>query len=57
MAMDENRVHGESRNVGGKLQEGFGRATGDAKTHAEGLANEVRGTAQDLYGEARDGAA
>lgn len=55
--MDENKVHGEARNIGGKLQEGFGRAMGDAKTQAEGLANQVRGTAQDLYGQARDGAA
>jgi uncharacterized protein YjbJ (UPF0337 family) len=54
--MDENRVHGEARNIGGKMQEGFGRAMGDAKTQAEGLANQVRGTAQDLYGQARDGA-
>ena len=55
--MDENRVHGEARNIGGKMQEGFGRAMGDAKTQAEGLANQIRGTAQDLYGQARDGAA
>ena len=28
---------------GGKVQEGFGRVTGDAKTQAEGVANQVRG--------------
>ena len=54
--MDENRIAGTARNLGGKVQEGFGRATGDAKTEAEGFANQVRGTAQDLYGQARDSA-
>lgn len=52
--MDENRVEGTARNVGGKVQEGFGRATGDVRTQAEGMANQVRGTAQDLYGQAAD---
>jgi uncharacterized protein YjbJ (UPF0337 family) len=54
--MDENRIAGTARNVGGKVQEGFGRAVGDAKTQAEGVANQVRGTAQDLYGQARESA-
>jgi uncharacterized protein YjbJ (UPF0337 family) len=54
--MDENRIAGTARNVGGKMQEGFGRAVGDAKTQAEGVANQVRGTAQDLYGQARESA-
>jgi uncharacterized protein YjbJ (UPF0337 family) len=40
--------------VGGKVQEGVGRITGDARTRAEGLANQAVGTAQDLYGQAAD---
>ena len=52
--MDENRVEGTARNVGGKVQEGVGRLTGDARTCAEGLANQAAGTAQDLYGQAAD---
>lgn len=52
--MDENRIAGTARNVGGKAQEGFGRVTGDTTTEAEGLANRVSGAAQDLYGQARD---
>jgi hypothetical protein len=35
--MDENRIEGTIRNAGGKVQEGLGRMTGDAKTQA-GLA-------------------
>ena len=38
--MDENRVEGTARNVGGKVQEGVGRLTGDAHARAEGLANQ-----------------
>ena len=52
--MDENRVEGTARNVGGKVQEGVGRLTGDAHARAEGLANQAAGTAQDLYGQAAD---
>jgi uncharacterized protein YjbJ (UPF0337 family) len=54
--MDENRISGTARNMGGSVEEGFGRATGDAKTQAEGLANRAVGAAQDLYGQARDSA-
>ena len=52
--MDENRIAGTARNLGGKAEEGFGRVTGDAKTQAEGIVNQVSGAAQDLYGQARD---
>jgi uncharacterized protein YjbJ (UPF0337 family) len=52
--MEESRISGEARNIGGKVQEGIGRFTGDAKTRAEGIANQVAGTVQDLYGQARD---
>lgn len=55
--MDENRVAGTVRNVGGKAEEGFGRVTGDSKTQAEGLVNQAAGAAQVLYGQARDSAA
>jgi len=29
--MDENRVEGSARNLGGRVQEGFGKVTGDAR--------------------------
>jgi uncharacterized protein YjbJ (UPF0337 family) len=53
-AMDENRVEGTARNLSGKVQEGFGKVTGNARTQAEGLANQAVGAAQDLYGQAAD---
>jgi uncharacterized protein YjbJ (UPF0337 family) len=52
--MDENRLEGTTRNLGGKVQEGVGRATGDVKTRTEGLMNQAAGTAQDLYGQTAD---
>ena len=55
--MDENRLEGTVRNMGGKVQEGVGRVTGDAKTQVQGMANQAAGAAQDLYGQARDTAA
>jgi uncharacterized protein YjbJ (UPF0337 family) len=52
--MDQDRIEGTARNVGGKVQEEVGRVTGDARTRAEGLANQAVGTAQDLYGQGVD---
>ena len=55
--MDENRITGTARNLGGKVEEGVGRVTGDAKTQVRGIADQAAGAAQDLYGQARDTAA
>jgi uncharacterized protein YjbJ (UPF0337 family) len=54
--MDENRIEGTARDLGGKVQEGLGKLTGNARRQAEGLANQAAGTAQDLYGQAADSA-
>ena len=54
--MDENRMSGAAKNLGGKMEEGFGRATGDAKTRVQGQARQVEGSVQDLYGQAIDSA-
>jgi uncharacterized protein YjbJ (UPF0337 family) len=55
--MNEDRVIGSARNLGGKVQEGYGRVTGDTQSQAEGLKNQAVGAAQDLYGQAKDTAA
>ena len=54
--MNEDRIAGTARNLGGKVQEGYGRVTGDAQSQAEGLMNQAAGTAQDLYGQAKESA-
>ena len=55
--MNEDRVVGTARNLGGRVQEGVGRVTGDTKTQVEGVINQAAGAAQDLYGQAKDTAA
>ena len=52
--MNSDRAEGTVKNMGGKLEEGFGRATGDVKTQVEGTMKQAAGAAQDLYGQARD---
>jgi uncharacterized protein YjbJ (UPF0337 family) len=54
--MNEDRISGTARNVGGKLEEGVGRVTGDAKTQTQGKLDQAVGAAQDLYGQASDAA-
>lgn len=54
--MDEHRVTGTAKNVGGKIEEGFGRLAGDMKSQAQGQAKQVQGAAEDLYGQAKDAA-
>ena len=55
--MNEDRIEGSVRTIGGKVQEAAGRLTGDAKTRVEGEVNQAAGRAQGLYGQARDAAA
>jgi len=54
--MDENRVEGSARNLGGRVQEGFGKVTGDARRQTEGLTNRAAGAAQDIYEQATNAA-
>ena len=53
--MDENRIEGAARNLGGKIEDVAGAVTGDTATQARGQANRVAGAAQSAYGQAVDG--
>jgi uncharacterized protein YjbJ (UPF0337 family) len=55
--MADERVGGTVRNLGGKVQEGFGKVTGDTKTEVQGLVNQAAGAVQGVYGNAIDAAA
>jgi uncharacterized protein YjbJ (UPF0337 family) len=55
--MNEDRVIGSARNLGGQAQAGVGRMTGDTKSQVEGVINQATGAAQNLYGQAKEGAA
>jgi uncharacterized protein YjbJ (UPF0337 family) len=54
--MDENRIEGTMKNASGRVEEGVGRLTGDARTRTEGMAKQAVGRAQDLYGQTADAA-
>lgn len=52
--MNVDRIEGNARVAGGKLEEGLGRTTGDVKTQLEGAMNKAAGAAQDIYGQVRE---
>jgi uncharacterized protein YjbJ (UPF0337 family) len=50
--MNEDRIAGTARNIGGKVEEGVGRATRDIKEQVQGKLDQAAGTAQEyLYGQ------
>ena len=52
--MDQDRLSGTAKNAAGKVEEGFGRAAGDAKAEFQGQIKQAEGAVQDLYGQAKD---
>jgi uncharacterized protein YjbJ (UPF0337 family) len=52
--MNDDRVIGTAKNLGGKAQEALGHVTGDTKSQVEGVINQAAGAAQDLYGQAKE---
>lgn len=52
--MTDDRIAGTAKNLGGQVQEGFGRATGDLAHQVKGKMRQVEGAAEDLYGQAKD---
>ena len=54
--MNEDRLMGTAKNVGGQVEQAAGRATGDLRSQLQGKATQVEGAVQDLYGQAKDAA-
>jgi uncharacterized protein YjbJ (UPF0337 family) len=54
---DNDRLSGSAKNIGGQVEEGFGRVTGDVKTELRGKGKQMEGTLQDVYGQAKETAA
>jgi uncharacterized protein YjbJ (UPF0337 family) len=52
--MTDDHLSGSAKNIGGQVEEGFGRATGDVKTQLQGKAKQMEGTLQDAYGQAKE---
>ena len=55
--MTDDRISGSAKNIGGQVEEEFGRVTGDEKTQLQGKAKQAEGTLQDVYGQAKETAA
>ena len=54
--MDENRVEGTAKDIGGNIKSAVGDLTGDSKTQASGAVDQLVGTAQRTYGKIKDSA-
>ena len=52
--MDEDRVKGSAQNIKGKVKEGVGRATGDAKLETEGRGDQAAGKVRNAVGGIKD---
>ena len=52
--MTDDRMAGTAKNLGGKVQEGYGSMTGDLGHEVKGRMRQAEGAAQDLYGQAKD---
>src|SRR5215470_14465095 len=52
--MTDDRISGTAKNIGGQVEEGFGRVTGDVKMQVHGKARQAEGALQDLYGQAKE---
>ena len=52
--VDDDRVKGAARNVGGKIKEGVGKAVGDEKLKREGQVDQVKGRAENAIGGIKD---
>ena len=55
--MTDDRLSGSAKNIGGQVEEGFGRVTGDVKTQLQGKKKQMEGTLQDVYGQSKETAA
>lgn len=52
--MDEDRIEGAAKNMGGKVKEGVGKAVGDEKLRREGQVDQVKGRAENAIGGIKD---
>ena len=52
--MDRNRIKGSAEQAKGKVKEVAGKATGDKKLRAEGMADKVSGKIRSVVGGLKD---
>ena len=51
MGINKDQVEGRAKEVGGKIQEEFGKVTGNKTQQAKGLGNQVAGKGQANVGD------
>ena len=54
VVMDKDRVKGSATNMGGKVKEMAGKATGDQKLKGEGAMDQAKGKVQNAVGGIKD---
>ncbi|MEO8486289.1 MAG: CsbD family protein [Betaproteobacteria bacterium] len=54
--MNSNQVKGKAKDIGGKIQEGFGKATGNVGQQIKGGAKQVEGKIQKGVGDVQEAA-
>ena len=52
--VDEDRVEGAAKNLGGKVKEGVGKAVGDEKLRRDGQADQIKGRVENAVGGLKD---
>lgn len=52
--MNEDQVKGKAKDIGGKIQEKVGEATGSRQTQREGVSKQVEGKVQEKAGDVKD---
>ena len=52
--MNDDQFQGSARKLGGKVEETFGDLIGDNDVRGEGIIDKVTGTAQTIYGDAKE---
>lgn len=52
--VDDDRIEGSAKKVGGDIKEGVGRVLGDSKLETEGKADKTEGKIQNAVGGVKD---
>ena len=52
--MNEDRIAGAATTLGGRVETNLGEITGDRKLQSDGLVDQARGSAQNMFGGAQD---
>ncbi len=52
--MNKDQVKGKAKDIGGKIQEKVGEATGNRQQQREGVSNQAEGKVQEKVGDAKD---